>query len=68
MSPVIERHLQTMTRQGDDQMYDYRMLFPHLGDRDVRREQEQSRQDLARERRATSSCVRPKHRTRRGRP
>ena len=48
-------------------MYDYRILFPQLGQRDVRREQERAREGLARERRATEGCLRPERRTRRER-
>jgi hypothetical protein len=49
-------------------MYDYRILFPRIGEREIRRELEAGREDLARIRRPTEDCLRAGRRTRRGRP
>jgi hypothetical protein len=48
-------------------MYDYRVLFPYLGEREVRQQQDLARENLARERRAAEGCLRPERRTRRER-
>lgn len=48
-------------------MYEYRILFPRLGAREIRRELELGRESLARDRRATTGCLRVERPTRRER-
>lgn len=48
-------------------MYDYRILFPRLGAREIRRELALGREGLARDRRATAGCLRVERPARRER-